>query len=185
MNPHVNTISNRLSLRPPQRDSLEILARLCEIIPLQKDGDTARALEIIKLITVHGLIDFNDISYGDHATLPYKLAGQVAAHLRTYLNSEEDAVNVLQYHQQLLVNLIHAQMQAHVIESATEYDIHVTKGFHTLRPNIHTADQNEHGRDFRAPILDGERHRIGTLLFGGFQKCLYSLQKLDVSAYPA
>jgi type III restriction enzyme len=48
MNPHVNTISNRLSLRPPQRDSLEILARVCEIISLQKDGDTVKALEIIK-----------------------------------------------------------------------------------------------------------------------------------------
>ncbi len=48
MNPHVNTISNRLSLRPPQRDSLEILARVCEIVPLQKDGDTAQALDIIQ-----------------------------------------------------------------------------------------------------------------------------------------
>ena len=48
MNPHVNTISNRLSLRPPQRDSLEILARVCEIIPLHKDGNTAQALDIIK-----------------------------------------------------------------------------------------------------------------------------------------
>jgi type III restriction enzyme len=48
MNPHVNTISNRLSLRPPQRDSLEILARVCEIIPLKKDGNPAQALDIIK-----------------------------------------------------------------------------------------------------------------------------------------
>src|SRR5215813_6998687 len=48
MNPHVNTISNRLSLRPPQRDSLGILGRVCEIIPLQKDADTAQALDIIK-----------------------------------------------------------------------------------------------------------------------------------------
>jgi type III restriction enzyme len=88
-------------------------------------------------------------------------------------------VNVLQYHQQLLVNLIHAQMQAHFVESATEYDVHVTKGFHTLRPNTYTADPNEHGRDFRALIPDGERHRIGTMLFGGFQKCLYPLQKFD------
>ena len=48
MNPHVNTISNRLSLRPPQADSLEILARVCDIIPLHKNGDTAQALDIIK-----------------------------------------------------------------------------------------------------------------------------------------
>ncbi|MGB6336234.1 MAG: DEAD/DEAH box helicase family protein, partial [Thermoanaerobaculia bacterium] len=44
----VNAISNRLSLRPPQRDSLEILAHICEIVSLEKDGDTAQALETIK-----------------------------------------------------------------------------------------------------------------------------------------
>lgn len=32
---HINSISNRLSLRPPQRDSLEILARVCEIRELE------------------------------------------------------------------------------------------------------------------------------------------------------
>jgi hypothetical protein len=47
------------------------------------------------------------------------------------------------------------------------------------RPNNYTADQHESHRDFRAPIPDGERHRIGAMLFGGFQKCLYPLQKFD------
>ncbi|MBU2483376.1 MAG: DEAD/DEAH box helicase family protein, partial [Proteobacteria bacterium] len=51
---------------------------------------------------VRGLIDFNDISYDDHAKLLYKLAGQVVTHLRTYLKEEEDVLNVLQYHQQSL-----------------------------------------------------------------------------------
>ena len=45
---HVNTISNRLSLRPPQRKSLEILARVCDIIPLEKNGDLAQALNVIQ-----------------------------------------------------------------------------------------------------------------------------------------
>ena len=31
---HVNAISNRLSLRSPKWDSLEILARVCEIVSL-------------------------------------------------------------------------------------------------------------------------------------------------------
>ena len=47
MNPHINTISNRLSLRPPQRQSVEILARICEIIELSKDADSAVALASI------------------------------------------------------------------------------------------------------------------------------------------
>ncbi len=39
MNPAVNTIANRLSLRSPQRISLEILARICDIISLEKGAD--------------------------------------------------------------------------------------------------------------------------------------------------
>ena len=45
---HINAISNRLSLRPPQRESVEILARVCEIIELSKDTDPAAALQVVK-----------------------------------------------------------------------------------------------------------------------------------------
>ena len=48
MNRYVNAISGRLSLRPPQRESLEILDRIVEISPPKKEGDIAAALEIIK-----------------------------------------------------------------------------------------------------------------------------------------
>ena len=39
MNSNVNMIANRLSLRPPQRESLEILAKVCDVIPLEKNAD--------------------------------------------------------------------------------------------------------------------------------------------------
>ncbi len=45
----LDAIANRLSLRPPQRESLEILARICEILPLEKDADVAAALQAVKL----------------------------------------------------------------------------------------------------------------------------------------
>ena len=48
MNPHINGIANRLSLRPPQRESLEILARVCEIISLEKGADPVRSLKAIQ-----------------------------------------------------------------------------------------------------------------------------------------
>lgn len=48
MNHHVNAISGRLSLRPPQRRSLEILDRITKISPLRKDTDIAAALEVIQ-----------------------------------------------------------------------------------------------------------------------------------------
>ena len=48
MNRHVNAIAGRLSLRPPQRRSLEILDRITEIAPPGKGADTAAALEVIR-----------------------------------------------------------------------------------------------------------------------------------------
>ena len=47
MNRHVNSVAARLSLRPPQRQSLEALARICEITPLAKDSDRNAALAAI------------------------------------------------------------------------------------------------------------------------------------------
>ncbi|MDI1252414.1 DEAD/DEAH box helicase family protein [Thermomonas sp.] len=48
MNRHVNAIAGRLSLRPPQRRSLELLDRITEIVPPRKAADVAAALEIIR-----------------------------------------------------------------------------------------------------------------------------------------
>jgi type III restriction enzyme len=48
MNPKVNAIAGRLSLRQPQRRSLEILDRITEIIPPGKGTDIAAALEVIR-----------------------------------------------------------------------------------------------------------------------------------------
>jgi type III restriction enzyme len=45
---HVNAIAGRLSLRQPQRRSLEILDRVTEIVSPRKTADIAAALEIIK-----------------------------------------------------------------------------------------------------------------------------------------
>jgi type III restriction enzyme len=48
MNHHVNAIAGRLSLRPPQRRSLEILDRITEIVPPRKGADLAAALAVIR-----------------------------------------------------------------------------------------------------------------------------------------
>jgi len=48
MNRHVNAIAGRLSLRPPQRRSLEILDRITEIAPLKQKSDPADLLDILR-----------------------------------------------------------------------------------------------------------------------------------------
>ena len=140
-------------------------------------GDGIVKEERLEDYLVRGLIDFDDISYDDHADLLYKLSGQVIRHLQSYLKDEDEVLNVLQYHQQMLVNLIHAQMQDHYEEKATGYEVHVSKGFESLKANTYSARANEDARNFRAPV--DERLMIRGMLFEGFNKCLYPRQKFD------
>lgn len=128
---------------------------------------------------VRGLVEFNDISYDDHAELLYKLAGQAVAHLRSYLSKEDDVINVLQFHQQTLVHMIHSQMQQHFNMSASDFEAKVTRGFHSLRANNFSAAVDEDTRNFRATIPEGQRNQIGAMIFDGFGKCLYPIQKFD------
>ena len=127
---------------------------------------------------VRGLRDFNDICYDDQAGLLYKLAGQVVAHLRGCLADEDQVINVLQFHQQMLVNLIHSQMQAHYVEkSDMGYVPNVSKGFRRLTPSDFTIDADEQARDFRLPVSNPSK--IKSMSFKGFGKSLYSPQKFD------
>ena len=140
-------------------------------------GDGVAKEDRLENYLVRGLIDFEDISYDDHSALLYKLAGQVVAKLKSYLTNPDDIANVLQYHQQQLVNLIHAQMQDHYQESATEYEATVSKGFRVMRPGNFSAAAGEELRNFRTPVED--RLLIRGMFFGGFRKCLYRIQKFD------
>jgi type III restriction enzyme len=126
---------------------------------------------------VRGLIDYDDISYDDHAKLLYKLCGQVIAKLRTYLRDEEDIRNVLLYCNDQYVRLIHAQMQEHFVEEATEYEVHISKGFNVLTPSAFNAPEDETPRPFRHPV--DNKKDIRSMLFGGFARCLYPVQKFD------
>jgi type III restriction enzyme len=130
---------------------------------------------------VRALMDFDDISYDeDHADMLYKLAGQVVAHLKSYLKDEEEVSNVLQYYQRPLSELVYAQMQEHYWESQSDYEVKVSKGFTTLRPNTFSAPAGEAARAFRAPV--DEKQYIRGMLFTSFARCLYPTQRFQSDA---
>ena len=78
---------------------------------------------------VSGLIDFDDISYDDHADLLYDLAGQTVRHFESYL-SEEDTRKVLRCYQRDIARFIHSQMQAHYWEDAAGYEVGRQQGLY-------------------------------------------------------
>jgi type III restriction enzyme len=125
---------------------------------------------------VRALIDYDDISYDDHADLLYDLAGQMVQHLTSYLGDEGKVRNVLLYYQKKLAGLIHSQMQEHQWESDVEYEVVVKKGFTPLKQSAYTALSGP-PQHFRQTVEDKEK--IGQLVFGGFSRCLYALQKFQ------
>jgi type III restriction enzyme len=128
---------------------------------------------------VRGLVDFDDISYDDHADFLYDLAAQLVRHLKSYL-SEEDTRNVLIYYQKQLAAFVHAQMQDHQWEKAVGYQVKVNKGFTDLKEPTFTQKEGEPINDFRQTVT--EKSKIPQMLFGGFKRCLYSLQKFQSDA---
>ena len=94
-------------------------------------GLQARPPKRVEDYIVNALVVKDDLNYDQHADLLYELAGQVVAHLRTYL-TEADVTKVLQMHQKQIAQAIHAQMQQHVWEGVDEYDVDDKAGFATL-----------------------------------------------------
>jgi type III restriction enzyme len=121
-------------------------------------------------------VDFDDIDYFTHADLLYDLAGQMVRHLLSYL-SEAEARSVLDRDRRLIAREIRAQMMAHFWEDATEYEVQVSRGFTELKPCNYTATAGQIAYSFRETLT--ETGRIRQMLFGGFARCLYPLQKFD------
>jgi type III restriction enzyme len=98
------------------------------------------------------------------------------AHFRTYL-AEDDARKVLRCYQQKIAHFIHAQMQAHYWEDVAGYEVKISKGFTELKPSAYTYSVQEPPTHYRMEPAD--KSNMAKYLFGGFEKCLYPVQKFD------
>ena len=106
-----------------------------EVVALGRGGIEEARLEDY---VVSGLVDFDDVSYDDHADLLYDLAAQTVQHLQSYL-SEERRARCCAATSATIARFIHAQMQEHYWEDAAGYEVKISKGFTELKPSAYTA----------------------------------------------
>ncbi|MEI8326203.1 MAG: DEAD/DEAH box helicase family protein [Betaproteobacteria bacterium] len=164
-----------LHLQPKDRSLVGQVLRTHEQFTFHaQSGVAERRLEDY---IVHKLIDYDDIDYTVHASLLYDLAGQMVAHLRSYLPLADEVRNVLDLDRDLIARNIYAQMMAHFYETATEYAVEVRRGFTALKEPTYTVGAGQAVRDFRHTV--DEPSRIKQMVFGHFLRCLYPLQKFD------
>jgi type III restriction enzyme len=153
MKPAAHAISNRLSLRQPQRESLEILDRICDLLPLTKDTDAAQALEAIRS-AFPSVTDFER----EFASLCFALATGVGktrlmGAFIAYLNQ---AWNIRHFFV-LAPNLtIYSKLIADFTPGTPKYVFQGLSDFALLPPEIITGDNYESGRGIRAADLFGE-----------------------------
>ena len=165
---------NQLHLQPGAREIVGQMLRTNEQFTLASAAGLKEAR--LEDYIVHALVDFDDIDYFTHAELLYELAGQMVRHLQTYL-SEAEALSVLDRDRRLIAREIHAQMLAHFWEKATSYEVQVSRGFTELKQCNYTVVAGQTSHHFRETVV--EIGRIKQMLFGGFTKCLYPLQRFD------
>jgi len=147
-----------------------------DIIALGHDGIEENRLEDY---VVSGLVDFDDISYDEHADLLYDLAEQTVNHFRNYL-SEDEARRVLRSYQRDIARFIHAQMQQHYWEDAADYEVKISKGFTELKPSAYTHAVRESPISYT--VAPQDKSNMAKYLFDGFTRCLYPVQKFASDA---
>jgi len=146
-------IANRLSLRPPQRESLEILDKVCELLPLTKDTDAAQALKSIQSV-FPSVADFER----DFASLCFALATGVGktrlmGAFIAYLNQAWG----IRHFFVLAPNLtIYSKLIDDFTPGKPKYVFQGLSDFAIQPPEIITGDNYESGRGIRSADLFGE-----------------------------
>jgi len=122
---------------------------------------------------VRELINYDDVSYDDHADLIYELAGQSVAHFRSKQPDETAIHNILGNHGRAIAENIHLQMAKHYQEDSAGSEVIVSQGFIPLKPCAFTA------KDEVKPLhwSPDDKRTIGQYVYGGFQRCAYAFQK--------
>ncbi|MBK6660609.1 MAG: DEAD/DEAH box helicase family protein [Proteobacteria bacterium] len=122
---------------------------------------------------VRNLIDYDDVAYDEQAEFIYDLATQAVDYLKSYLDTDSALHNVLANQGRLIAEHVHAQMLAYWQDDPSESEVIVSQGFTALKPGAVTAAGRVYGLMETPPDLS----KIATLVFGGFAKCAYDLQK--------
>ncbi|ATD07927.1 DEAD/DEAH box helicase family protein [Pseudoalteromonas piscicida] len=164
-----------LNLQPSNRDLIIRSLQTDEQISLS--SQMTHKYQRLEDYVVEHLIDYDDVSYDEHAELVYDLATQAVSYFRDVREYSEDELhNIFFGFGKRIADTIHVQMAEHYWEKASTYEVTVTAGFVPLKDAAYTTSDTEI-HNVRATVQD--KGRIKKMLFGGFKRCLYDVQKFD------
>lgn len=145
--------------------------------------------EVVQAMTEEGLREFirqlvglvaafGDVDYDGNRELVGKLCEECVRFLAAKLEAEEMS-NCMRNNLRQLAEGIRGQIREHTVFDSAEDKVTVRPGPFILKPNPLAIDADEQPRPYDVPVRAGERSRIRSMVFTGFRKCLFSLQKFD------
>ena len=121
---------------------------------------------------------FNDIDYDGCGDLVGRLCEACVGGLAAKL-LPDTMENCMRNNRRTLAESIRRQIIEHAVYDAAEDRVEIRQGHVVLRANTLTIDPNESPRPFDVALGEGEKSKIRNMVFKGFKKCLFSLQKFD------
>jgi type III restriction enzyme len=126
-------------------------------------------------IIVNELIHLPEVDYDIQAELLFKLSGQALKHFKTYLKTEDEVINVIQYNKREIARFIYAQMMEHFYCESPKYDDVIFHGFGEIKNHNfskYTADSVYPYTDTIEPTS-----AIPSKVFVGFKKACHDKYK--------
>ncbi|MBW2939799.1 DEAD/DEAH box helicase family protein [Zhongshania aquimaris] len=165
----------QLNLQPTNRELISQSLQTNEQVSISSLPE--RKYTRLEDYIVEHLVDYDDISYDEHAELIYDLATQSVNFFRDIREYTEDELhNIFFGFGKRIAENIHAQMAEQYWEKASSYETSITAGFVPLCDAAYTTGEKEI-HNVRSTLQD--KGKIKKMLFGGFRKCLYDVQKFD------
>lgn len=122
--------------------------------------------------------NFNEIDYDSNHELIVKLCEECINGLVAKLSPDAMA-NCMRNNRRSLAESIKGQIMEHA-EYDSGDDVEIVKdGPVLLKANTLTMGQDEKPRPFNVPLADGEKSKIRNMVFTGFSKCSFTLQKFE------
>lgn len=114
--------------------------------------------------------------YNKNKQVIYSLAMKATDKLKSELK-DKDLTNVLQYYSSQIASEIYKQMQEHIEYEKQEYEVRISSGFKVPKSCAFTVTGDDSEVFYRDEV--DEKSLIRSMLFNGFKKCIYNVQKFD------
>ena len=127
---------------------------------------------------VRAVAAFDDVDYDSNQRLVGRLAVEAVGYFNGKLGPRA-MVNCMRNNLKTIAEGLRTQLMEHAVYDSGEDQVTVKEGIWKLKANALSIDENEEPRQFDIDLHPGEKSQIQRMVFRGFSKCLFSLQKFQ------